>query len=207
MKIDFFFDFYSPFSYLGSLRIGEVAARHGATIVYHPVDNVVVKRNVGTGGAPNHSLPPKYHYLRIDLERWARRYNVALTSPDHVSPENHAIVVRIDRGFILAQRAGNEAAYMRVAYDRLWGASPDVSERTLAALAPLAGLEPAAFLAAVDSDEIRQAADREHQEALRRGVFGVPTFIADNQLFWGNDRLEMLDEYLAHHSSDGARTA
>jgi len=207
MKIDFFFDFYSPFSYLASLRIGEVAARHGATLVYHPVDNVVVKRNVGTGGAPNHSLPPKYRYLRIDLERWARRYNVTLTSPGHVSHETHGVVVRIDRGFILARRAGNEAVYLRTAYDLLWGASPDVSEQTLVALAPIAGLESAAFLAAVDSDEIRQAADREHQEALRRGVFGVPTFIADDQLFWGNDRLEMLDDYLAHCSSTGAREA
>jgi 2-hydroxychromene-2-carboxylate isomerase len=205
MRIDFFFDFYSPFSYLASIRIGEVAKKHGATIVYHPVDNVVIKRNVGTSGAPNHSLPPKYRYLRIDLERWARLYNVPLTSPDHVSPASHAVVARIDRGFIIAQRNGNEQAYLRAAYDRLWGRNPDVSERTLAELAPIAGLEPDAFIAAVDSGEIRAAADREHQEAFKRGVFGVPTFIVGDQLFWGNDRIEMLDEYLGRHSGSGAR--
>jgi 2-hydroxychromene-2-carboxylate isomerase len=197
MQVDFFFDFFSPFSYLASARIGEVAKRHGAKLVYHPVDNVVIKRNVGTTGAPNHSIPPKYRYLRADLTRWARRYNVPLTTPDHVSPEKHSVFVQADRGFLVALRHGSPEAYLHTAYDRLWGANPDISEATLAALAPLAGLEPAAFIAAANSDEIRAAAEQEHQEAFRRGVFGVPTFIVDNELFWGNDRIEMLDEYLA----------
>ncbi|MGH7907442.1 MAG: 2-hydroxychromene-2-carboxylate isomerase [Candidatus Binataceae bacterium] len=202
-KIDFYFDFFSPFSYLASFRIRELAERHRAPIIYHMVDNQVIKRGAGTTGPPNHSLPPKYRYLRIDLARWARRYGISLTSPESVAGVSHEVVGQIGRGFLVAKHRGTDTAYLRFAYDRLWGENPDVSEQTLRELAPVAGVEISEFMRAIDSAEILREADRENAGAQERGVFGVPTFIVNDQIFWGNDRIDMLDEYLV----DPSRTA
>ncbi|MBF6569314.1 MAG: 2-hydroxychromene-2-carboxylate isomerase [Candidatus Binataceae bacterium] len=199
-QIHFYFDIFSPFSYLASVRLPEIAERHQATVVYHVVDNQVIKLNAGTTGRPNHSLPPKYRYLRADLARWARRYGVPLVSPDSVSHGDPEIPPRFGRGFIVAARHHQELPYLRAAFRRTWGEGFAMSETLLLELAPIAGLAADDFLKAIDSDEIRKAANREIAEASERGVFGVPTFIIDKQLFWGNDRLGMIEELLSDSS-------
>jgi 2-hydroxychromene-2-carboxylate isomerase len=195
-QIDFYFDFFSPFSYLASLQIRELAAHHNASVAYHVVDNQVIKLSAGTTGRPNHALPPKYRYLRADLARWARRYGVPLISPESVSQMDHTIPPRIGRGFIVARRHGDGLAYLDAAYRKIWGEGLEMNEALLRDLASFAGLPAADFLKAVDSDEVRKQADREMAEASERGVFGVPSFIVDGELFWGNDRLDMLEEFL-----------
>ncbi|HUY20509.1 MAG TPA: 2-hydroxychromene-2-carboxylate isomerase [Candidatus Binataceae bacterium] len=203
-QIHFYFDFFSPFSYLASLRIGDLAARHGATVVYHVVDNQVIKRNAGTTGRPNHALPPKYRYLRADLARWARRYGVPLVSPESVSHMDPTIPPRIGRGFLVARRRQKELAYLSAAYRKVWGEAAEMNDALLRELAAVAGLPAADFLKAVDSDEIRKEAEREIAEASERGVFGVPSVIVNDELFWGNDRLDMVEDLL-RDASKGAR--
>ncbi len=203
-QIHFYFDFFSPYSYLASLPVGDLAARHGATITYHVVDNQVIKLNAGTTGRPNHALPPKYRYLRSDLARWARRYGVPLISPESVSHMDHTIPPRIGRGFLVAGRRGNEIAYLHDAYRKIWGEAVEMNEALLRDLASSAGLPAGDFLKAIDSNEVRKEAEREMAEASERGVFGVPSFIVDGELFWGNDRLEMVEELL-RDASKGVR--
>ncbi len=195
-QLHFYFDFFSPFSYLASLQVGELAARLGATVTYHVVDNQVIKLNAGTTGRPNHALPPKYRYLRADLARWARRYGVPLISPESVSHMDHTIPPRIGRGFLVAQRRGNGLAYLQAAYRKIWGEGLEMNEALLRDLAAFAGLPAGDFLKAIDSAEVRKEAEHEIAEASEHGVFGVPSFIVDGELFWGNDRLEMVDEFL-----------
>ncbi|HTW87796.1 MAG TPA: 2-hydroxychromene-2-carboxylate isomerase [Candidatus Binataceae bacterium] len=195
-EIHFYFDFFSPFSYLASLRIDDLAARYGATIAYHVVDNQVIKLKAGTTGRPNHALPPKYRYLRSDLARWARRYGVPLISPESVSEMDHTIPPRIGRGFLVARRRDKQLAYLRDAYRKIWGEGIAMDDALLRDLAGSAGLPASEFLKAIDSDEVRKEAAREITEASERGVFGVPSFIVGEELFWGNDRLDMVEEVL-----------
>lgn len=201
-EIHFYFDFFSPFSYLASLRVGELAARHNATIAYHVVDNQVIKLNAGTTGRPNHALPPKYRYLRADLARWARRYGVPLISPESVSEMDHTIPPRIGRGFLVARRCDKQLTYLRDAYRKIWGEGVAMNDALLRDLAASAGLPAGEFLKAIDSDEVRKEAEREIAEASERGVFGVPSFIVGGELFWGNDRLDMVEEVLRDASKD-----
>jgi 2-hydroxychromene-2-carboxylate isomerase len=195
-QVHFYFDFFSPYSYLASVQIGPLAVRNHASVVYHVVDNQVIKANAGTTGRPNHSLPPKYRYLRADLARWARRYGIPLVSPESVSHMDHTIPPRIGRGFIVAHRRDNELKYMRSAFQKIWGEGVQMNEAMLRELAGEAGLSAEVFIKAIDSDETRKEAEREIAEASERGVFGVPSFIANRELFWGNDRLDMLEEVL-----------
>jgi len=195
-EIDFYFDFFSPYSYLASVLIAPLAARNRANVVYHVVDNQVIKANAGTTGRPNHALPPKYRYLRADLARWARRYRVPLVSPESVAHMDPTIPPRIGRGFMVARRRDNELTYLRAAFQKIWGEGVEMNEAMLRELASHAGLSADAFIKAVDSEEIRREAEREIAEASERDVFGVPTFVVNGELFWGNDRLEMVEELL-----------
>ena len=195
-QIHFYFDFFSPYSYLASTQMGPLAERTRADVVYHVVDNQVIKANAGTIGRPNHALPPKYRYLRADLARWSRRYGIPLVSPESVSQMDHTIPPRIGRGFLVAHRCQNELEYMRAAFQKIWGEGVEMNEALLRELAPQAGLAADAFIKAIDSDETIKESEREIAEASERGVFGVPTFIVNGELFWGNDRLEMLEEML-----------
>ncbi len=201
-QLHFYFDFFSPYSYLASVKVGEIAARNRAGVIYHVVDNQVIKLNAGTTGRPNHALPPKYRYLRADLARWARRYGVPLVSPESVSHMDHAIPPRIGRGFLVARRRDNELTYLRAAFQKVWGEGRPMNEAMLRELAAQAGLPADDFLKAIDSDEIRRESEREIAEASERGVFGVPSFIVGGELFWGNDRLDMGEEYLRSQSKD-----
>jgi 2-hydroxychromene-2-carboxylate isomerase len=203
-QLHFYFDFFSPYSYLASTQVGELAARNRAAVIYHVVDNQAIKLNAGTTGRPNHALPPKYRYLRADLARWARRYGVPLISPESVAQMDHAIPPRIGRGFLVARRRDNELRYLDAAFRKVWGEGQPMSEAMLRELAAPAGMPADDFLKAIDSDEIRKEADREIAEASERGVFGVPSFIVDGELFWGNDRLDMVEEYLRSRAKDAA---
>jgi 2-hydroxychromene-2-carboxylate isomerase len=200
LEIDCYFDFFSPYSYLASHRLPEVARRYGAKINYHPVDNQVIKRGAGTIGAPNHSLPRKYRYLRADLTRWARRYGIPLHSPAKVSEEDHAIVGRVNRGLIWAQRQNAEQAYITAAFEALWGRGDPRNEQILRTIAAKAGLSADGLVAGIDSAEVIREYERGMAEAQECGVFGVPTFIVDGQLFWGNDRIEIMERYLREPS-------
>ena len=199
-QLHFYFDFFSPSSYLASVRVEEIAARNRAAVIYHVVDNQVIKLNAGTTGRPNHALPPKYRYLRADLARWARRYGVPLVSPESVAQMDHAIPPRIGRGFLVARRHDSELKYLRAAFQKVWGEGLPMNEAMLRELAAHAGLPADDFLKAIDSNEVRRESEREIAEASERGVFGVPSFIVGSELFWGNDRLDMVEDYLRSQS-------
>jgi 2-hydroxychromene-2-carboxylate isomerase len=203
-QLHFYFDFFSPYSYLASVQVEEIAARNRARVIYHMVDNQVIKLNAGTTGRPNHALPPKYRYLRADLARWARRYGVPLVSPESVAQMDHAIPPRIGRGFLVARCRNNELKYLRAAFQKVWGEGSPMNEAMLRELAVHAGLPADDFLKAVDSNDVRKESEREIAEASERGVFGVPSFIVDSELFWGNDRLDMVEEYLRSQSKQAS---
>jgi 2-hydroxychromene-2-carboxylate isomerase len=128
-----------------------------------------------------------------DLQRWAKRYNVPFTMPRGLD------TTRLNRGVLWArtQSADAERRYFHAAYAAVWGRGGDPADPALLdSVAREAGLLTEGCQRGVDSEAIVQAYTRENQEAQARGVFGVPIFIVDDQMYWGNDRIEFLEEYL-----------
>jgi 2-hydroxychromene-2-carboxylate isomerase len=191
--LDFYFDFMSPFAYLASTQLPRLVDRHGITLVLHPIDLVAARRAAGNTGPFNRDIPAKMKYLMADLQRWAQRYGVPFTMPKGLD------TARLNRGVLWARTQGQaaETRYFHAAYAAVWGRSGDPADpELLRAAAREAGLSPEECLRGADADSIRQAYDKENREAQARGVFGVPIFIVDDQMYWGNDRLEFLEEYL-----------
>lgn len=190
--IDFFLDFVSPFAYLAHSQLPELARKHGYELRYRPIDLPAAKLAAGNTGPPNVSMPIKLRYLRKDLDRWAERYKIPISFPPSLKSE------LANKGVFFAEAKGQCEDYVRHVWSHSWGEGQDMSsEDLLAEIASELGWEPDAFLAYVHSEEAEDAYRLSNEEAHSRGVFGAPIMMIGEEMWWGNDRLFFLDEYLS----------
>ena len=192
--IDFYFDFHSPYSYLAHCRLPEIARRHGATIAYHPIDLKAAKLAAGNTAPPTVAIPPKLKFAIADFERWCARYGVSLTFSQAGPPEptlpNIATFFAIDRG----QAAEYVTAYWQATFASGGRVGDEAILRQVAAGLGWNGDEVVAYAASPEG-AVRYA--EENAAAQARGVFGAPIMMVGDELWWGNDRLDFVDEYLS----------
>ena len=193
--IDFYFDFLSMYGYFASLRIEELAQRHGRKVRWHSMLlGVSVMKTMGL--KPLLETPLKGDYVIHDTARYARRHGLKLKRQvtDPMMDPRAA-----SRAFywVRKHRAGQEAEFARAALNSYWRQGIDLSSaEQVATLGPVMGIDTAVFLEGIESDEARSALRDAVAKSLEKGVFGSPTFIVDTEHFWGSDRLELLDEWL-----------
>lgn len=192
--VEFFFDFLSPFAYLAHQKLPALASRYGYALRFVPFDLPRAKRAAGNTGPSNREIPVKLRYMTTDMNRWARRYGVPLTFPKSFASE------RINKGTFYAEDRGRVQDYVTAAYTAAWGEGQDMSDsEVLAGVARRLGWPAQEFLAFVDSAPAAERFEASNAEAHRRGVFGTPTFLIGEEMWWGNDRLQFLEEYLQEH--------
>ena len=190
--IEFFFDFLSPFCYLANTQIAALAERHGRTVDYKVFDMPRAKRTAGNTGPSNRDIPVKIKYLVGDLDRWAKRYDVPISFPKNLNSE------KMNIGTFYAIARGQTRAYVDAAYDAGWGRGGALDdEAVLGGLAGAMGWPRDDFLAYLVSDDGKAAYEAKNEEAAARGVFGAPVMFVGDEIWWGNDRLEFLDGFLA----------
>jgi 2-hydroxychromene-2-carboxylate isomerase len=192
--IEFFFDFSSPYGYLASTRIDALAAKHGRKVTWRPfLLGVAFKM---TAQKPLTEQPLRGPYSERDFARSARLLGVPFQLPQ-LFPFPSLAAARAfywltDREVLQAK------ALAKAVYHAAFGEGRDV--RTAEAVAELAaplGIERANLLAAVNDPAVKDRLRRETDMALARGVFGSPFIIVDGEPFWGHDRLEQVDRWLA----------
>ncbi len=189
--VEFFWDPASPFTYLAATQIEVLAADCGATLVWKPF--LLGKVFEATGNRPPVSVPAKGKHMFLDLKRWAALYGVPLQFPKSF-PVNS---VAPERAAIAADRAGQGAAFARALMAAHWGEGRDISQPDeLKAVAATVGLDGDAILAATQDPAVKEALKANTEEAVQRGVFGAPTFFVGTEMFWGNDRLQLLRAHL-----------
>lgn len=188
--IDFFFDLSSPYSYLAATQLPALAARTGATIRWRPMALAGVF--AATQNRMPAESPPKAVYMLADLHRWAARYGVPFRFNSRF-PLNTIPAMRL---VLVGDRHGRAEAVALEAFRRVWAEDLDPNPpEQLAAIAAAAGL-PAGAEAGVTDPAIKAALIANGEEAVARGVFGAPAMLLGDQLFWGNDRLDFLEEAL-----------
>lgn len=189
--VEFFFDFLSPFAYLAHQKLPALAARYGFGIRYVPMDLPRAKRVAGNTGPSNREIPVKLRYLTADMNRWAVRYGVPLVFPKSFASE------AMNKGTMFAEDRGRVGEYVAAAFARIWGRGEDMSsEPVLRGLALDMGWSPDEFLGFVASPQAAEWFEALNQEAHYRGVFGVPTMMVGEEMWWGNDRMEFLEDFL-----------
>ena len=194
--IDFYFDFLSLYGYFASLRIEDIAARHGRTVRWHSMLlGVSVMKTMGL--KPLLETPLKGDYVIHDTARYARRHGLKLARPltaPMMDPRAAA------RAFYWLRRnhPGKESDFAKLALDYYWRQNIDLgSSLQVAMLGPVIGVDETELLAGVESETARNDLREAVSVSLERGVFGAPFFIVDGESFWGSDRLEMLDQWLS----------
>ena len=194
--VDYYFATISPFMYLGHERFAAIAAKHGATIAVKPI-------NLGevfpvSGGLPlSKRAPQRQAYRLVELERWSGHLDIPL----HCQPRFFPVNGDLAASWILAaQEQGLDAAMaLTGAIGRaIWAQERDVaSESTLFGIAEELRLDAAALARRAVTPEILGRYKAYTQEAIERKIFGAPTYIYRDELFWGQDRLDFLDRALA----------
>jgi 2-hydroxychromene-2-carboxylate isomerase len=194
--IEFYFDFISPFAYLGSVVIERTAARHGREVVWRPLlVGVTIMKVMGLPPLP--SIPLKGPYLRRDLKRLSEFFDVPLRH--HGLPSVSSVVAC--RAFLAIAEADPQLAkrFGRMLFHRLWRDGRDITDiENVLHVAGEAGADLPTLRAILLGSEARDRLRRAVDDAVARGIFGVPTFIADGEVFWGNDHIWMLEHWLAN---------
>ena len=192
-ELEFWFDFSSPFAYLGAVRVQDVAARAGARVVYRPFLLGGLFNAIGTPNVPLFEMPePKRRHAVADMYRWAARFGAELRFPTRF-PMNTVKPLRM----VLALGDGERQRFVEGVFRAYWAEDRDISDSAvLAELATSAGLDGPALVAKTSDDALKRALREATEEAARRGVFGAPSFFAGDLLFWGQDRLELVEKAL-----------
>jgi 2-hydroxychromene-2-carboxylate isomerase len=194
--VRFYFDFISPFGYFASLRIDELAARHGRDVEWRPMLLGVSVLKV-MGLKPLLETPLKGDYLRRQFARHVRRHGLVLKRrPDDPMMDPRAC----GRAFYwtLAQQPALAKPLARTLLHAYWAEGLDLSSAdAIAALALPAGLEPQRLAEGIASEEAGRLLRTAVDESLRLGIFGSPTVVVDGEPFWGIDSFPLLEEWLA----------
>jgi len=193
-QVEFFFDYGSPFSYLADTQLAALERRTGASVVYRPMLLGAVLNE--TGNASPITVPAKGRYMGVELHRWARRYGVPVAANKFFP----ITTTRLMRGAVAAQHAECFAEYHRAIYPAFWVDSANLGEpEVIREVLDKAGLNADLILARTEESDVKEQLRLNTEEAVRRGVFGAPTFFVGEEMFWGNDRLIFVEEALTQN--------
>lgn len=192
MLVDFYFGIGSRYSYLASTQFGALEAETGARFNWLAVDSarLIVARGHNPFAASNGAGQYDWAYRQADAEAWADLYGVPFREPHgriDLDPDLLSLACTA------ARRLGAAEAYARALFRAVFADDlPAVGRAVCVERAAEAGLDRAAFAAALDDAGTRAERERVMEEAAGQGAFGVPTFAFGDRLFWGNDRLPLL---------------
>jgi 2-hydroxychromene-2-carboxylate isomerase len=194
--LHYYFSLLSPWAYLGHAPLGRIAADHDAAIDYRPVD--LIELFPETGGLPLGKRHPfRQSYRLVEMQRWREARDVPLV----LKPKNWPFDFKLaDRLALAAGEAGPQDrahAFISMAFRAVWVedrnlADPDELARLLAE----AGYDADDMLARARSAQTIAAHEANKARAMAEGVFGSPSYVLDGEVFWGQDRLDLLEAAL-----------
>jgi len=194
-QIDYFFTLLSPWTYLGHDAFVALAREHGLEIRYRPTPLRSVFDE--TGGLPLPKRHPvRQRYRILELQRWREKRGLPLVLfPKHFPFD----VALADRMVIAIAEAGGDAAgFVGLVLAGVWAHDEDLSRpELLVELAGQAGFDGAHLLASAQSEAIGARYLATSEAAIAAGVFGAPSYVWQEEVFWGQDRLDLLADALA----------
>lgn len=191
--IDYYMITLSPFCYLAGDGLEKIAQKHGASITYKPVNLFQVFAQTG-GVAPADRHPARQAYRLQELARVSKRMDLPLNLkpsffPTNPAPSCYALIAAQNAG------GGDIGGLAQSFLKACWAEEKDLADDGVVR----ACLEANGFDSALADSGLLSGAEtfeKNTEEAIQKGVFGAPTYVIDDQLFWGQDRLSYLDDYL-----------
>jgi 2-hydroxychromene-2-carboxylate isomerase len=196
-KLEFFYDCSSPWTYLAFTKIEEVAARYKADLIWRPilVGGVFNAVNPSVYETRERPVKPKARYYAKDLQDWAHLYGIAIGQPT-VFPVNS---VKAMRGAFVAHEHGRISPYSRRVFESYWGANRDISQdEVLRDIVRAVELDEKEYFSKIAQPEYKEKLKANTDELINRGGFGSPTIFVEGDMFFGNDRLALVEHVLVH---------
>ncbi len=188
----FFFDVGSPASYVAYRRLPAIAARTGATIDYQPFLLGGVFK--ATGNQSPAEVPAKGAWTSVDLARHAARFGVAFAR----NPFFPINTLHLMRGAAGLQDDPRFTAYLDAVFDAMWREPRNLGDPAeMPAVLARAGIDGDAFTALIGADATKARLKAATQAAVARGAFGAPTFFVGDAMYFGQDRLDWVEEALS----------
>ncbi len=192
--ITFYFDFSSPYSYLASERIDDLAAKYGRKVKWRPI---MLGAAFKASGLPFLvSVPLKGDYSKRDFDRSARFMGVPYRFP----PKFPVTTLAAARGYywLHPQDCAKAREFAHAVFRAYWVDWRDIGELpVILQIAGSLGIDVAAYETAIGTQEIKDRLKNETDAAIGQGMFGAPYFMVDGEPFWGADRLPQIDKWLA----------
>ena len=190
-RVDFFYDYVSPYSYFANSRLAEIAERTGAEIVHRPI--LLGGLLKAAENPPAVQVPNKVAYMGRDIARWAKRYRIGFELNPHF-PVN---TVALMRGALVTLADGGFPAYHEAMFRAMWAQSANLGDpQVVAGVLDKAGLDAAAIFERTQEQAIKDKLKAETDQLVERGAFGAPTLFVGEVMFFGNDRLDFVEQAL-----------
>lgn len=187
MRLDFWFEFGSTYSYPAAMRIEGLAAERGVSVSWRAFLLGPIFRDQGWNDSPFNLYRAKGRYMWRDLERICAAQGVPFRRPSEF-PRNGLLAARVACRFADAPWL---PGFVRAVYHANFAEDLDISSQaTLVRCLEATGEDPAELLEEARSPESKARLRARTEEAARLGIFGAPSFLVGHELFWGNDRLE-----------------
>lgn len=193
-SIDYYFSLVSPWAYIGHATFMDIAKLHGVKVNFKPMSLPAVFTE--TGGLPlSKRAPARQRYRIMELQRWREKRAVRLNIhpkfwPFNVETADNLTVAIIESG-------ADPDRFLRKAFPGVWAEERNLGEeQTLIALANEAGLPGQQLLADAKSEAVKKRYQQNIKDALAIDAFGSPCYVLDGEVFWGQDRIELLDDAL-----------
>jgi 2-hydroxychromene-2-carboxylate isomerase len=190
--VEFYFDYGSPYSYIAHRRLPELLRRSGGRAEYRPMLLGGVFQLTGNSSPALNKV--KWAQSQRDLERHVAKYHV----PYQRNPYFIVNTLKLMRGAVVAAQEGYLERYSDAAFAGMWRDALKMDdEAAIAGVLRGAGLDDRHILARIAEDEVKQRLKACTEAAVARGVFGAPTFFVGDEMFFGQDRLDFVEDALA----------
>jgi 2-hydroxychromene-2-carboxylate isomerase len=193
--LDYYFSMLSPWAYIGHRLFVNIVRRRDVAVTYKPVALATVFES--TGGLPLPKRhPARQRYRMLELQRWRERRGLAF----HLHPKFWPFDTSLpDKFVIAATKAGlDPSAFLGNAFAAVWEDERNLADAaTLLEIGRAAGLPAPDLIEAAQGEAAATAYAQNVREAIAADAFGSPCFVLDGEVFWGQDRLELLDDALA----------
>jgi 2-hydroxychromene-2-carboxylate isomerase len=200
--VDFYYSIGSRYSYLAATQIDALQQATGCHVEWYPVNSVRLISQLERSPFAGKPVSTQYEwtYRELDAQRWANLYGIPYLEPrGRVEFDSELLA----QACTAAKRLDKVEEYSRSLFAAMFqDALAKIDDRECIVRAEACGLDAADFQVALRSPETLTQLDRAIDRAVRAGGFGVPTFVVDGEIFWGNDRLVLLRHYLDSHCND-----
>jgi 2-hydroxychromene-2-carboxylate isomerase len=193
-QVDYYFSLSSPWAYIGHKAFRDAVAAHGVAVNHKPV--ILLDLFSETGGLPLVKRHPvRQRYRLVELQRWRDKRGLNF----HLQPKYSPLNARLADGVVIAAiEAGHDPdPFLRRAFPAVWEDQLDLADpATVAKIADDAGLPGKRLVERSGTDAISAVYEKNRQDAIAADVFGSPVYVLDGEVFWGQDRIELLADAL-----------